>query len=671
MDVSLRLKNLYEKSCNSVEKLLKIKIGADTERKFQEAIYFTKLKITPSGSTSLTIFSILLLIPISTLLLIAGILTLTSLTVLLVCSLFVILYLYNYPLLLSRSVRAKASTEFVLTILYMSIVLRDVPNLEKALIFAASNLTGPIGDDLKRMLWDIQSGKYTNVETALDSFMKKWKSGNDEFVDALQLLKNSVKQPYERRTKMIDETVEVILGGTSERMRHYAEELKTPITLIYAMGIILPVMSLVLLPIVMIFLQELVSMAFVIIFYDLVLPIALFWFMNFVLERKPPTMSQPEVYKAEGAIPSGKFKVVNKLIPILPISLIILVSLATVGSYFLYGFNQKDSVCKAWQECSFGLQCKPSGIQFTAEQCKNILVEFYTPSIFSSLIILGISFSIITYCFLNTRITTGIRNRIKATEREFSEALFQLGYQLSSGQPLEKSVEKSRNVLRTYEISKFYERILYNMRYGMTFERALFDEDSGALRKYPSVLIKSIMKIIVETSKKSVALASSCALSVADYLKRMSSVEEKVRELLYDVASSMKFLAAFLTPLTASITVAMAMIVLNILISISIEIGQMQAGIEIPGTTGFLFGLWSGAMDVSPFAFYLVLGIYVIETTILLTIFVNGIEKGDDKISLEESLYKNLLIATVTYVIGVFITYQLFGNPIASLLVGT
>lgn len=665
----MRLTELYERACNFVEKIIKIKISPETEEKFGKAINFSELHIAPSGPISLVTFLILLLIPVVVLLLILGILTVMSMTVILIAGTFFVLYLYNYPFLLSHVTRLKASTEFVLSVLYMSMMLWDVPNMEKAVNFAASNMKGPIGKDLKRLMWGIQTRKYTNIDYGLEDFVGKWRSGNEEFYDAMQLLRDSIRQPTDRRIRMINEAVEVILTGTSERMKRYAADLNMPITIIYAMGIILPIMSLVLLPVVMIFLQDIVNVSFIIIFYNIMLPLVLFWFMNFMLERKPPTLSQPDVRKAEGSIPSGRFRLGKKILPILPISLVVFALLVGFGSYNLYGFDQKNAACRTWQKCNFGPDCRPTGIALSSAECKAVMVEFMTPSLYSSLILLGISFSIIVYCFLDTRTTTKIRDRVKRLEREFTEALFQLGHILSRGVPLERAIEEAKNRLADLDISKFYEKILTNIRYGMTFERSVFDKEIGAIRQYPSVIIDSVMRIIVEVSRKTILPASECALSISEYLKRMHGVEEKIRELLEGVVSSMKFLAMFLAPLTASITVAMAIIVLDILITIGIEMGRMTGGIEIPGGAGLMFGMWSGAMNLSPFVFHLILGVYVIEMTVLLSMFTNGIEKGEDVISLEEDLYKNLLVAVIIYIGGIFVTYEMFARPIASLLV--
>ena len=59
-----------------------------------------------------------------------------------------------------------------MTVLYMVVSLRLTPNLENAVSFAAENLRGPIGRDLKRMMWDLSTGRYLNAEELLDELRR-------------------------------------------------------------------------------------------------------------------------------------------------------------------------------------------------------------------------------------------------------------------------------------------------------------------------------------------------------------------------------------------------------------------------------------------------------------------------------------------------------------------
>lgn len=59
-------------------------------------------------------------------------------------------YLYSLPFSIATTFRIKAASEMVLGVLYMSIAMKVIPNLEYAIKFAGENLTGPLARDFKK-----------------------------------------------------------------------------------------------------------------------------------------------------------------------------------------------------------------------------------------------------------------------------------------------------------------------------------------------------------------------------------------------------------------------------------------------------------------------------------------------------------------------------------------
>jgi hypothetical protein len=660
--------SIYEKACNFSEKIFRIRMGIETERKFDSAIRFCYFNITPSGPVSLVTLLFLILSPIFILLTILGILSLTATIVSFIVLVAISYYFYNYPFFKSRIIRSQASTELVLTVLYMAIALREVPNLEAATVFASQNLSGVISYDLKRVIWKIYTQQYSTVQQALDEFIEKWRKENEEFAESIKLLMASIQQPPDRALKMVDESIDLILARTEERMNHYAQGLRLPVMAIYAIGIILPIITLVIFPIVMIFLQEFFNITFLIVLYDVILPITLFWFINNTLKTKPPTTSQPEI---KGKITD--ITLFNKSFSVLLIALPLLIIPTLILGNSLFQYHRLFSACDTWRSAKFDPTFIPEGFRITESYCKDLLIDTSMPILYSSLITLVIAFSIGISCFLATRNKMKIREKVTILEREFSIALFQLGHQITAGNPLESALEKAKQNLKNMEMANFYDRILSNIKIlGSTLEGAIFNREYGAVWDYPSDLIKSIMRIIVEGARKSLYAASVSMLTISKYLKNMHTVDEKIKEMMSETVTSMKFLALFLSPLVAGITVAMAIIVLNIISILSFQLVTIggEGGIEVPTAGSFLLGLWKGGAAVTPDVFQLVLGIFIIESSILLGIFINGIENGEDRIG-ELHLIGILLIVSVSvYTITSFIVNSIFGNLMGSLLFG-
>ena len=660
----------YEKACNFAEKILRVRTSETTEKRFESAIKFCYMNISPSGPVSLVTVIFLISLPALIIPLLLGLLNAATVIATFFLLLFFIYYLYNYPFLKVKVIRARASTEMILATLYMAVALRETPNMENAIKFAAENSRGVIALDLKKIIWDIQTGKYYSIDIAIEDFLQKWGKENEEFVETVKLLQSSVAQPPNQRIALIDEAIDVLLEGTVERMKHYALGLRMPVMLIYSLGIILPVISLIIVPIVMIFLQGVFNIWFLVLGYDLVLPLFLYWIMNQTLERKPPTVSQPQIKGKASSIliEIGKRKIeISMLAIIFPI----LIGFLLFSVPPLYEYQRFSLMCREWQSYGWNAS-KPVGLELTKEECeRDVITNIFTPTLYSSMIIWGIGISIGIACYLVTHKKLKLREKVKKLEREFREALFQLGHQITTGHSIETALEKSKQNLKNLEISSFYEKILRNVRMlGMTFERSVFDENFGAIKYYPSELIHSIMKIIVDASRKGYQAVATSALTISRYLKGLHQVEEQIQEILSETATSMKFLGFFLAPLVAGITVAMAIIVINILALLSLQFAGMGE-LEVPASASFMLKLWKGGVGISPDIFQLILGIYVIETSLLLGMFVNGIENGEDKIGELNLMGKLVIFSTIVYTITLFATYYVFGDILKVILLGS
>lgn len=628
-----RKKNFYERACEVAEKILKVEPDKATKEKLEEAIRVTGLKITPSGSTSLAILFFILMILLSSFIALLSFVLglgigLNYLLLFLLISLGITYYLYTYPITYKRKFLTRVGSEIPFLILYMVVYLRESPNMEGALSFASRNLSGPLANDIRKILWDVEVGKYSNVDEALLDYLSKWKE--ERFiVEAFQALRSSLQQTEKRRMELLDEAVRITLEGVREKARHYSEELKMPILLIHALGILLPVIGLVLFPILGIFLQVKSTLLFV--GYDVILPFFLYFFISDLLNRRPTTFSEIRPIHHPDMPPEGKFtlKIGNRkyLLPILPFSILLATPLVVLGSYL------------------------------TLKAGRNNLLP-------SLLITLGLLAGFISYFYLSSSKRIALRKEVRRTESEFTEALFQLGNQLASGVPLEVAIEKLTKRMSGLSIRRFFLLILRNIkRLGMTFRRAVFDPEYGAILFYPSKLIESIMKTIADAAVKGVHTAASTMLSISRYLRNIHETQERIRELLEDVLTSLRFQAYLLTPIVSGVIVTLATIIINIINQISTSVSSINATGSYLAPT---FIMPWGELGITQGEFQIIAAIYFIETSIIIGMLISGIENGEDKIGRDYLTFNILWIGTIIYFLTLGITLMIFG-PLAIL----
>jgi len=632
----LRRMTFYEVMCASFESL--IPFNPPNTAKIQEAIDFAHMNLTPRGSFALCIFFAVLFpaffLSVGFLL---SILTPPYIVLIATFTLAIFWYLYSLPLALATSFRIRASSEMVLAIVYMTIGMKVVPNIEYAIKFAASNLKGPLARDLKKIIWDVYTGKQISMLDALDPFMNKWKRENEEFTKAIFLIKSSFFESAERRNKVLNEAINVVLNGTKERMKHYAQDLKSPLTVLNALGILLPVIGLVFFPIMSIFLPDLIQPAFLVIGYNIMLPIVIYWMMKTYLEKRPATFHQPDISRHPAFMKEKLFNLIFILSIVIPSVIIAL-------SYWQITLI-KDPV-------SFPLLA------------------------YSLAITWAVSGGIIIYTVFTTIKKLKLREEIVQIESELGEVLFQLGQQVTRGMPIENALKESLPRIREMKISKMVEKILYNMEtFGMTFTAAVFDKNAGAINYYPSNLIDAVMKAVTEISKGGMVVLSDAMLSISTYLKNMHDVEEDLKDLLEDVASTMSMQALLLAPMSAGIVVALTAMVIQLVQILKVAVDKIQNQLTSYGPLGSMGnGFFGSILQVNKIIpiqnFQLVVGFYLVEVVAMISIFTSIINYGDDKLLRKYNLGKLLLYATLIYSGVLLLIYFAFTSiiPIGTML---
>jgi len=365
--------------------------------------------------------------------------------------------------------------------------------------------------------------------------------------------------------------------------------------------------------------------------YDIILPLVLYFVISGILETRPATFSKIDITENPDVPPPGKFAMGKKFYKAWHVGLLVGVMIIALGAFM--------TVNEYFASTDF---------------------EGIFPAI---VILMGISFGFGVYYIMLSKQRLAIRRKTREIEGEFAEALFQLGNQISGGVPVELSLEHSMERIQNLKIKDLFGRALKNMKMlGFTFGQAFFDKEYGAIRFYPSKLIKSIMRTVVESTKKGVRTASVAMLSVSRYLKGLHDTQEDVKEQLNDTLSSLKFQSYFLSPLISGIVVTLAVIIIKILRQISEQTSNLGS-VSVP----FLTSL--GNVKITPFEFILIVGVYLIETAFILAMFINSIESGEDPIGRQNITGTSLIVGFVVFTVCMLVTLVMFEPLITSSLV--
>ena len=632
----------YEKFCKFAGRTIKSKPKPGDEEQLKKAIEIAHLDIEPREAYSFAMFNVIILVIIGIVLTILPLLFMQGSLIfmggilLILISLILIKALASIPVYIADRWRLRASNQMILCILYIVIYMRHTSNLEHAIKFAGDHVGNPLALDLRKIFWDVETGKFSSIKQSLDNYLNTWRDYNIEFVNAFHLVESSLYEPSEdRRIELLERSLKVILEGVHDRMMHYAQELRNPITMLHMLGIILPILGLVIFPLIGSFMGGSVKWYHLALLYNIILPILVFSFGMSILSKRPTGYGESSFGYGEIPKPKGTMVfiwIIFFIIAIIPFIVLALnpgfdISMGdTFGDFF--GFTESGG--------PFGFGA--------------LLLSFALP--------IGIALGLSFYHGARSKRLIKIRNETKLMEKEFSSAVFQLGNRVGDGIPVELAFGEVANNLGTTPVGLFFKRINHNIRQlGMSVKEAIFNKKNGAITDNPSAVVESSMEVLIESSKKGPKVVARTMVSISNYLNNIHKVNERLKDILSEIVSSMKSQISFLAPLISGIVVGLA----TMIVSIISQLGTVVENIQSGGVTGSTSDNIAGLVDLATlfklgdtipgYYFQIVVGVYVVQIVYILTVLANGVENGADKVTEEYMLSRNLIKSVFLYFI--------------------
>jgi Flp pilus assembly protein TadB len=669
-DESLRLSNsFYERACNFAENTIKIAPKPGEATLLQEAIEKTHINISPTGAYSLATLVMFISIILGVLFglvnyLLMGEVKLFIPLFFIIGGLVALNPLSKYPMHLEAKWRLEASNQMVMCILYVVMYLRHTSNLEHALKFAGEHIGNPLALDFRKIVWDVETQRYSTIKEALDLYLDTWTDHNLAFVESFHLIESSIIEgDSKRRLDILEKALEVMLEGTYESMLHFAQNVKSPITTLHMLGVILPILGLIILPLLGSFLG--VKWYQLSLVYNLVLPLIVYFMGYRIMSKRPVGYSQGGLFEDSPRfanmrkIQIGKEPNVSYIEPKT-------VAIGVIFVFLLIGFLP---ILVHLFDPSFDLDL-PDAIAGKFLDYRDIETDTgiktsgpfgLGATLFSLLIPFGIAFGLSIYYKARSKNLIVIRDKTKRLEKEFQGALFQVGNRLGGGFPPEMIFGDVAKNLRGTPTGEFFKIVDRNIRsLGMDITQAVFDSKVGAINSFPSSLIESSMKVLIETSKKGPLVASKALMSISIYLDRINKVNERLKDLLAEIVGSMRAQISFLSPVISGIVVGIGSMITAIIGGLGTALESTQGGDEFSGGASSLTEIFSVEELIPPFFFQIVVSIYLIQIVYILSIMSNGIEAGVDKLNEEHILGKNLYKSVLFYLIVTSITVVAF-----------
>ncbi len=651
----------YERWCHSLGSIIKLKVSEKDKAKIRKHLEVAHLDIEPwqaltlSVMTFVTVFLLGLLISVAVALIGGsfGSFPFLFFILMVLASLFLFKFTNDYPQRLANQWRLKASSQMVPAILYLVVYMRHTPNLEKAIAFASEHLQPPLALDFRKVFYNVQVGRFSTIKESLDNYLETWRDYSPEFIESFHLIESSLFEPDNaRRVQILEKGLQVVLDGVYDKMLRFTHNVRSPLTNVYMLGVVLPTLGLALLPLASAMIGGLIKWVHVFILFNLLIPFLVFYLTEKIMFLRPGGHGESSLLERNPLYPKYKskapyFKAFLICLPFLLIGLLPLIFQYTPVPAIL-GLQQDYTFAElglGFLGEDYLFDFKPTGTGFAG--------PFGTGALILSLFIpLGLALFFSLASSARTKELIKERENTNSLEREFNSSLFQMGNRLGNGMPAELVFSKVAESSKGLKTEDFFKRVNYNIQQmGMGVEDAIFNQRRGAIAYYPSDLIATSMRILVESAKKGLNIAATSLMSISQYVKNIQKISERLKDLLAEIISDMKSNMTFLAPLLSGVVVGLAVMITSILNKLNLAQLAEGGGASQFGNIGTLLDIFNLQNMIPPYYLQIAIGIYIIQMIFILTGTLVVIDSGQDKLEKTNKTGKNLKTGVILYFI--------------------
>ncbi len=653
---------IYEKICYYSEKILGLEADKETSKKIEEDAFKAHLNITPKGviSASAGFALIFLIIGMSLMLFIPTI----GIGIIFI-GFGIYFVMQKIPSLFAKKLKVKANDEIIIAIFYIVAFMRFSSNFELAVSFAANYLSPPLSLDFKRILWDLENSKYPTVKAAFDNYLESWRDDNLEFLEAIYLIESSLYESEEfRRIGLLDKSLDIILQGNYEKMLHFAQELKGKVQTFNMLGVVLPILGLIILPLAASFGNPRSVWQVVLLLYDILIPALVGYFGFMIIFNRPSSVNSikpPKKLKGLKHLMMYPLKISKEktifLSPKIPAIIVFILFLILGLSPIIFHITGLENNLNS----ALSAIIPNSNSPFSYFQEYKLIdkgTETYNygpygvyPGLLSLFIPLSFAFGIGYYYKYKYQNLVHIRDKAKNLEKQFPSATFQLGNRINEGISAELAFGAVAETMKGTEAGNFFSIIDTNIKFnGMSVKSAIFDEDKGAIRDYPSDLVLSSMKILIRAIDNGPDITAKTLVDLSKYLTEIHMSNERMLDLLGESLGSMKGQASFLAPLISGVVIAIVSLVTMILGTLSKATSKLANTGDQGNTVANFLGV-----SIPTYLFQWVVGIYIVFLIIILVYMVTNLESGDDVINTKFQISKILMSGIIKYSVVVSI----------------
>lgn len=522
-------------------------------------------------------------------------------------SLIVALVMYIYPSNIYYTQQImEYSEEMLRAILHLSTYIQTGSSMEYAYLQTEKNIHGILKKQFKEINTMLERKQESTLGDAMHHYIDVWSDVNPQFVKGIRLLQIAGLSPEKERDRLIKETVETLMVDYQVLGKRSAEELSKNTKMLIAGGVLMPILSLLVLPILAVFMPQVVRPEVIAFLYVVFFPIViLVASLSFASKRIQVDTIRLEDHKDWTPMPR-KFIYISLFFAI------------------VFAFPSIPSMVSVLGDPSAHLD--------------NFLFFFLAWMLGA-----GLALGVKTYTAYYVRRYEKLWSEIDEVEKDLPFILQSFSTYYTLNTPFEKVVE---GVVEDYErlgfhdspVVKGFKEIQKKIYTSKMDIDTLIQTETKEI--FPSQKVRNVISQIVSFEGVSQESAAKAARTVRQQVINTYKLDDYIKTLLSDTVGMIRMSASMLAPLLCASAVIMTYAILR---STDFITAQLEAITQVFGGDGFDLELIDTSEVISPIFIAGIIGVYLVLITIVLSIFQTQINTGSDKFRIFKSLNDNML----------------------------
>ncbi|MFT4309844.1 MAG: hypothetical protein ACMXYL_05150 [Candidatus Woesearchaeota archaeon] len=523
------------------------------------------------------------------------------------------------------SVIGKYNEEMLYAIMRLSTYISMNTSIEYAFISVTPEIKGVLKRQFTRICEKIERKEETSLGDAMKEYIPVWNAHNPIFVKSLRLLQTASYAAEADREKILLEVSDTLIWNYTVIGKRYAEELSEKAKKLIMLGVLFPIMMLMLLPMITIFMPELVNPSMLAFVYIVLFPMITL-IMSLNLASKRIQVSTIHIEESVDYTP------MNPLIPVVLGIMAFIVFLIGLYSVSIIDVDSDNF----------------SGDIFT------IIPGWIAPA--------GLAIAIIIYSTLYTRRYNALWTKIYSIEQDLPHVLQSFTTYQKLNLPMERIIPEVIDDYKNFgfgnhPVVNAFESIDNSLK---TSKKSFVELTKGNLKTLiPSTKVSNILEQMVSFSEISQESSAKVAEMIRKHTLSIHKLDDYMKTLLSETISLVNITTTMLAPLLSAAAVLMSVAIVRSIFFIEeqmLRIGQAF------GVGDLNLQLIEVSNIIPPQLMQFIIGIYLVLTIGVLTFFAKVINIGNDRYTLMKDLRSNMIGFLIYTIIlfGGFILIDIF-----------